>query len=91
MKEKDYWDIYYCITNYPGGVDALVQEFQPHMSNALVKEALEKIAKKFASEKHVGPKSVADFEELEEAEEREILERDAYERINYLLENLGIR
>jgi len=91
LKEKDFWDIYYCTRNYPGGVDALVQEFKPHMRHALVKEALGKIAKKFASEKHVGPKSVADFEELEDSEEREILERDAYERINYLLKNLGIK
>jgi len=91
LKEKDFWDIYYCIKNYPGGVDALAQEFEPHMRHALVKEGLGKIAKKFASEKHVGPKSVADFEELEDAEEREILERDAYERANYFLEKLGIR
>lgn len=91
LKEKDSWDIYYCIKNYPGGVDALVQEFEPYMRHGLVKEGLGKIAKKFASEKHVGPKSVADFEELEDAEEREILERDAYERANYLLKKLGIR
>ena len=91
LKEKDSWDVYYCIKNYSGGVDALVEEFKPHIGHGLVKEGLEKIAKNFASEKHVGPKFVADFEELEDAEEREILERDAYERVNYLLKKLGIR
>ncbi|MEA1884576.1 MAG: hypothetical protein U9N62_08675 [Thermotogota bacterium] len=90
LKEKDPWDVYYCIKNYSGGVDALVEEFKPHVGHGLVKEGLEKIAKNFASEKHVGPKFVADFEELEDAEEREILERDAYERVNYLLKKLGI-
>ncbi len=90
LKEKDPWDIYYCIKNYPGGVDALVQEFEPHIRHGLVKEGLEKIAKKFASEKHMGPKSVADFEELTDPDERAIRERDAYEQVNYLLEKLGI-
>ena len=91
LKEKDAWDICYCIKNYPGGIDALVEEFRPHVGHGLVKEGLEKIAKQFASEKHVGPKFVADFEELSDTEEREILERDAYEQVTFLLEKLGIK
>lgn len=91
LKEKDPWDVYYCIKNYPGGVDALVQEFEPYIKHGLVKEGLEKIANKFASVEHVGPKSVADFEELTDPEEREIRERDAFERVNYLLEKLGLK
>jgi len=31
------------------------------------------------------------FEEIMDAEEREIKERDAYERVNRLMEELGIR
>ena len=91
LKEKDAWDIYYCIQNYPGGMDALVDEFKPHIEHGLVKEGLQKIAEKFASENHVGPKFVSDFEEIEDAEEREILERDVFEKVNYLLESLGIK
>lgn len=91
LKEKDAWDIYYCIQNYPGGMDALVDEFKPHMEHGLVKEGLQKIAEKFASENHVGPKFVSDFEAIEDAEEREILERDVFEKVNYLLESLGIK
>jgi hypothetical protein len=91
LKEKDAWDISYCIKNYPGGIDALVEEFRPHLGHGLVKEGLEKIAKQFASEKHVGPKFVADFEELTDTEEREISERDAYEQVTFLLEKLGIK
>ena len=63
LKEKDAWDIYYCIQNYPGGLDHLIGEFRPHIEHGLVKEGLEKIAKHFASEKHMGPRFVADFEE----------------------------
>ena len=91
LKEKDAWDLYYCIQNYPGGIDALVEECKPHIENRLVKEGLLKIAEKFTSETHIGPRFVADFEELEDTEEREILERDAYEKVNYLLEKLGIK
>jgi hypothetical protein len=91
MKEKDAWDIYYCVKTYPGGIDALVEEFRPHVKNGLVKEGLQKIAKHFASEEHLGPKFVADFEETTEPEERAIQERDAYERVNYLLEKLGVK
>lgn len=64
LKEKDAWDIYYCIQNYPGGLDHLIGEFRSYIEHGLVKEGLEKIAKHFASEKHVGPRFVADFEEI---------------------------
>ena len=58
------------------------------MSHGLVKEGLAKIADKFATEKHVGPKFVADFEEISDIEERHLLQRDAFERVNYLLQKL---
>jgi predicted nucleotidyltransferase len=85
LMEKDAWDIYYCIRNYPGGIEKLADEFHPLLKNKLVQEALENIAEKFASPEHVGPKHVADFEEIIDAEERTLLQRDAYERINALL------
>lgn len=44
LKEKDAWDIDYCLRNYRGGMDALVGEFRPHMMHGLVREGLKKIA-----------------------------------------------
>ncbi|MBD2181888.1 hypothetical protein H6S82_00280 [Planktothrix sp. FACHB-1355] len=90
LKEKDAWDIYFCLYNYPGGLDALVEEFKPHITRGLVREGLSKIAEKFASPSHIGPVFVSDFEELSDPVEREFLQRDAYERVNYLLTQLGI-
>ena len=90
LKEKDAWDIYYCIQNYPGGLDHLIGEFRSYIEHGLVREGLEKIAKHFASEKHVGPRFVADFEEITDPEERELRERDAYEKVGYILQKLGI-
>jgi len=49
------------------------------------------MGEKFASENHTGPKFVADFEELDDTEERAILERDAFEKVKYLLEKLGVK
>ena len=90
LKEKDAYDIYYSLLNYPGGIDALAQEFKPHLHQGLVKEGLQKIAGKFSSERAFGPKSVADFEESDDPEERERIQRDAYERAHALLRKLGI-
>lgn len=88
LKEKDPWDVYYCVKNYPGGADALVAEFTQHMEHGLVKEGLQNIAAKFASPEHVGPKSVADFDEISDPEERAVVQRDAYERVQDLLKRL---
>lgn len=90
IKEKDAWDIYYCVLNYPGGIDALAEEFRPQLHHGLVKEGLQKIAGNFSSEKDFGPRSVADFEGIDDPEEQERIQRDAYERVNALLKKLGI-
>lgn len=90
LKEKDASDIYFCLRNYPGGLYVLVEEFLPHVGHGLVQEGLRKIADKFASPTHIGPKMVADFDDLIDPEERALRERDAYAQVNYLLKKLGI-
>lgn len=90
LKEKDAWDIWYCLRNYPGGTDALADEFEPHLAHGLVREGLDKIARAFSSEGAWGPKAVADFEEVEDPEERQRIERDTFERVNALLGKLKV-
>jgi hypothetical protein len=89
LKEKDAWDIYYCLLAYPGGSDALAEEFRPYTSRGLVQEGLTKIAKHFSNIESLGPKFVADFEEAVDPEEVERITRDAFERINAFLRRLG--
>jgi stress response protein SCP2 len=89
QKEKDAWDIYFVMTNYSGGVDALIAEMRPHLKHALVREALEKIREKFESPEHAGPVFVAAFEDARDSEPRLFLMRDAFERVAYFLEGLG--
>lgn len=90
LKEKDAYDIYFCVRNWPGGIAALIERFRPHMDNALVQEGLRHIAASFAFPTAVGPTFVASFEEMSEPEDRELLQRDVYERINEWLHGLGI-
>jgi len=90
LKEKDAWDIVYCIREFPGGMDALARRLQPMMQHGLMREGLEKIAKHFASPGHRGPSHVADFEMETDPEARAAIQRDAYERVNYVLRKLGI-
>ena len=91
LKEKDAWDIDYCVREFPGGMDALVEELRPLTGHGLVREALHKIHAHFASPQHRGPRHVADFEAITDREERERIARDSYERVNHVLEGLGIR
>jgi hypothetical protein len=90
MKEKDAYDIYYCVEHYPSGVQGLASEFRYHLKNKLIREGLEKIRSKFASIEHIGPKLVADFFEITNKEERDIIIRRAYEKVSELLDILKI-
>jgi len=89
LKPKDAWDIVYCIREYPGGMDALVEKLRPVAHHGLMREALEKIARHFASPEHRGPRHVADFELETNPETREAIQRDAYERVQYVLTQLS--
>lgn len=90
LKEKDAYDIYYCLRHYPGGHSELVKAFKSFPSNKLIDEGLQILHEKFASPEHVGPVFVADFSEETAQDARELLQRDAYERVTALLESLGV-
>ena len=90
MKEKDAYDIYYCLKQYSDNLDDLVAEFRPHLENGLIREGLMKLAKNFASAEHVGPVFVTDFEEVSDEEDRLRIKRDAFERVHFILQGLGV-
>lgn len=91
LKEKDAYDIYYCCRYYPGGLDALVKDVKPIVSNKLAKEGLGKIKTKFIDINAVGPVGVADFKEIRDKEERDRIQREAFEWVNTLMEKLAIK
>ena len=87
VKEKDAYDIWFTLANYPGGVAAVAGEFVPFAAHGLVLEAVAILESKFASPEHFGPASVALFLE-DEGEEAERIKRDAYERVQALIAEL---
>jgi len=90
LKPKDAYDIYFVISKYDGGVEAIAEKLRPIMSNALVREALGYLRKGFESVDHFGPGMVSDFEEIDDPEEIARVRRDAFERVNHLLAALDI-
>lgn len=89
-EQKDAYDIYYIISHYPSGLDGLVKAFEPYKHHGLVKEGLGKIKNKFGGPENIGPVWVAEFMEIEDAEEIARVRRDAYEKVSYLLDRLEI-
>lgn len=88
MKEKDAYDIYFSLLNISGGIDRVVEEFEPLKNNDLVTEAIETLSDKFQSPEHTGPVQVVNFLEIEDVEERDRVQRDAFERVDNLIKNL---
>ena len=88
-KEKDAYDIYISLLEFPGGVDSIITEFRRIKGHGLVKEALEILAEKFQSPEHAGPVDIVNFLEIDDEEERQRIQRDAFERVDYLVRNLS--
>lgn len=89
-KEKDAYDIYFVIRHYTGGLEALASEINKILSNGLVQEGFRNIAEAFSSTEDFGPSWVADFEGIPPGGDRDILIRDAHERVTQLVELLGL-
>jgi hypothetical protein len=90
VREKDAYDVYVAVRNYPGGVIALAKAFLPHLAEPLVREGLGKIRSAFLSVDYVGPSWVADFLGLGDPEERAVVQRRAYELVATWLDELKI-
>ncbi len=90
LKEKDAWDIYYCIKQYEGGVREFAKLFESLKTNPLVLEGLSKIRSKFFTLDSMGPVSVVAFEEVDDREEKQRIQLDAYEQVRTLLDILDI-
>lgn len=90
-KEKDAYDIYYTILNYQGGIENLIDVFKPVSDNKLVQEGLGKIFSKFNSVDSIGPTWLTKFLNIEDQDEIDRLKRDAFERVNTFIHELGIK
>jgi hypothetical protein len=92
-KQKDSYDIYYCIRNYPGGPDALAKDCRPILEHARGAKGYGYIAEKFRELEDYGPTCVRQF-----VEDTNILgersadqwQQDAFGQINAWLKALGL-
>lgn len=89
-KAKDAYDIYFLIRHYRGGVKELAKEFRSSAGNKLVQEMKDKLAGKFASPDHAGPKDIVDFLGLTDEDEMEMTKRDAYEQMQALVRFISV-
>lgn len=84
-KAKDAYDIYFLIKHYNGGIKELATQFKNLGERQIILDMKLKLNEKFASMNHSGPKDVAEFMDLLDEEEYEMIKRDAYEQIQALL------
>lgn len=84
-KAKDAYDIYFLIKHYSGGIKELATQFKNLGEKQIILDMKLKLNEKFASMNHSGPKDVAEFMDLLDEEEYEMIKRDAYEQIQALL------
>ena len=61
LKQKDAYDIYYSIRNFPGGVDALVTATRPLLDFETARTGYLRISEKFRHPDDFGPTSVRQF------------------------------
>jgi hypothetical protein len=93
-KQKDAYDIYYCVRNFPGGIKALAQACRPVLELGSGEQGFLHIAQKFDVVSGYGPTSVRRF-----VEDTQILgdrtadqwQQDAFGQIDALLRSLALR
>lgn len=93
-KRKDAYDIYYCIRNYPGGIDALAEDCRPILELPSGAEGYRYINAKFDTIEGFGPTCVKNFVEKSDVlGERapEQWQQDAFGQVDAWLRTLGLR
>ena len=93
-KQKDAYDVYYCVRNFPGGSDALAEACRPLLVHEDATAGYEHIDAKFESSNGFGPGSVRRFvEETDVLQERtaDQWQQDAFGQVDAWLRALGLR
>lgn len=94
LKQKDAYDIYYCIRNYPGGIPSLAEACKPLLSHKSGKQGYDFVNAKFDKADGFGPTCVRKF-----VEDSKILgertadqwQQDAFGQVDEWLRKLGLR
>jgi hypothetical protein len=92
-KQKDSYDIYYCLRNYNGGIAALAEACRPILAHSSGEKGYKHIAAKFKAVDDYGPTCVRQF-----VKDTAILggrtpdqwQQDAFGQVNAWLKALGL-
>lgn len=86
-KEKDAYDVYFCLRHFAGGPKALAEACRPLLAVPRGREAMEILRQKFATLNSVGPQWAAEVV-AGQGGDAETVARDAFERASVLLRSL---
>ncbi len=93
-KQKDAYDIWFCISNYKDGFEQLAKDCKPLLDDPEAKKAFCSISEKFRNENDFGPITIRQF--LENSFDKwgnmtlDQIQVDAYFRVKKFCELLGI-
>ena len=93
-KQKDAYDIYYCVRNFPGGIDALAEATKPLMEVETALSGYMLLAAKFEDIDGYGPTCVRQFVEGTDAlgdQTPDQWQQDAFGQVNAWLRSIGLR
>ncbi|TWI29510.1 nucleotidyl transferase AbiEii/AbiGii toxin family protein [Mesorhizobium tianshanense] len=93
-KQKDAYDIYYCIRNYPDGIEALAEACKPLLEHESGAQGYKYIADKFDTAEGYGATSVRKFvaeTDILDGRTPEQWQQDAFGQIDAWLRALGLR
>ena len=93
-KQKDAYDIYFSIRNFPGGMEALVAETEPLLESETAMTGYLHIAEKFRDPDDFGPTSVrqfADRPDMLAERTADQWQQDAFGQVDAWLTALGLR
>lgn len=94
LKQKDAYDVYYCVRNYPNGPEALAEACRPLLEHKSGVEGYAGILEKFEGIDSFGPVSVREFVEKEDVmgdRSGDEWQQDAFGQVDVWLRALGLR
>ncbi|WP_292532505.1 nucleotidyl transferase AbiEii/AbiGii toxin family protein [Methylocystis sp.] len=94
LKQKDAYDIYYCVRNYPGGPEALAEACRALLEHDSAARGYRYIAEKFDRVDNYGPDRVRRFVQDTNALGERTLDQwqqDAFGQVDAWLRALGLR
>lgn len=93
-KQKDAYDVYFSIRNYPGGIDELVADCRPLLEHESGRTGFAHIVEKFADPDGYGPSCVRHFVEgadILEGRDLDEWQQDAFGQVDAWARGLGLR